>query len=98
MQRRTFLSLSFSLAAGGRLAPAFAKGPKMVKIVEFSNSGQRTGVVEVEKVQKPDAEWQKQLTREQFEVTRHEGTERPFTGKYAESHEHGLYRCICCAN
>jgi peptide-methionine (R)-S-oxide reductase len=98
MQRRTFLSLCFSLAGGARLAHSFAKGPKIVKIVEFSDSGQRMGVIEVEKVQKPDAEWQKQLTHEQFEVTRHEGTERPFTGKYDSNHGHGLYRCICCRN
>jgi peptide-methionine (R)-S-oxide reductase len=98
MQRRTFLSLSIPLAAGARLAQAFAKGPKMIKVVDFTDSGQRQGVVEVEKVQKSDAEWQKQLTREQFEVTRHEATERPFTGVTWNNHEHGLYRCICCAN
>jgi peptide-methionine (R)-S-oxide reductase len=98
MQRRTFLSLSFSLAAGARFAQAFAKGPKMVKIVEFTADGQRKGVVEIEKVQKPDAEWQKQLSPDSFEVTRHEGTERPFTGKYVNNHEHGIYKCICCGN
>jgi peptide-methionine (R)-S-oxide reductase len=98
MQRRTFLSLSFSLAAGARFAQAFAKGPKMVKIVEFTADGQRKGVVEIEKVQKPDAEWQKQLSPDSFEVTRHEGTERPFTGRYVNNHEHGIYKCICCGN
>jgi peptide-methionine (R)-S-oxide reductase len=89
--------MSFSVAAGARLVQAFAKGPKMVKIVEFTDAGQRKGVVEVEKIQKTDAEWQQQLSPEQFQVTRHEGTERAFTGKYADNHEHGLYRCICCA-
>jgi peptide-methionine (R)-S-oxide reductase len=97
MRRRTFLSLSISLAAGSRLAQAFSKGPKMVKIVEFTDSGQRKGVVEVEKIHKPDAEWKKQLSPEQFEVTREEGTERAFTGKTWNNHEHGIYRCICCA-
>ena len=33
---------------------------------------------------------------EQFEVTRHAGTERPFTFKYWNNHEKGIYRCVCC--
>jgi peptide-methionine (R)-S-oxide reductase len=98
MQRRTFLTRSFALAAGARLAQAFAKGPKLVKIVEFTSTGQRKGVIEVEKVQKSDAEWQQQLTPEEFQVTRKEGTERAFSGKYWDNHERGLYDCICCGN
>lgn len=70
----------------------------VVKIVEFSGSGERKGIIEVERVEKPDAEWKKQLSAEQFEVTRRAGTERAFTGKYWNNHEHGLYRCICCEN
>jgi peptide-methionine (R)-S-oxide reductase len=48
------------------------------------------------KVSKTEAEWKKQLTAEQYEVTREEGTERPFTGKYHDHHEDGIYTCICC--
>ena len=68
----------------------------MVKIIEFSDSGHPKGEVKVEKVTKSDGEWKKQLTPDQFEVTRHAGTERAFTGKYWNNHEHGVYRCICC--
>lgn len=69
---------------------------KTVKIVQFDDAGVRKGVEEVEKVVKSDEEWRKQLTPEQFEVARRKGTERAFTGKYAESHGDGIYHCICC--
>ena len=50
----------------------------------------------VEKVTKTDAEWQQQLSPEQFEVTRKKGTERAFTGKYHDNKAAGIYKCICC--
>jgi len=48
------------------------------------------------RVEKTDEEWKKELTSEQFQVTRKHGTERAFSGEYCESHEPGLYACICC--
>jgi peptide-methionine (R)-S-oxide reductase len=92
--RRTFLKLLGATAGVVRFAEA--GGGKTVRIVEFSPSGARTGVTNVEKVEKPEAEWKKQLTPEAFDVSRKAGTERPFTGKYAVSHADGLYTCICC--
>ncbi|MFC2066649.1 peptide-methionine (R)-S-oxide reductase MsrB [Chloroflexota bacterium] len=47
---------------------------------------------------KGDDEWRKELTGEQYEVTRKKGTEPPFTGKYHDSRERGIYRCVCCGS
>lgn len=57
----------------------------------------RTGrTEEVTPLIKTDDEWKAQLTSEQFQVARKQGTEYAFTGKYHASKEHGIYSCICC--
>jgi peptide-methionine (R)-S-oxide reductase len=48
------------------------------------------------KVNKTDAEWRAQLTPEQYRVMREKGTERPHTGKYAQTTDAGTYRCAGC--
>ena len=51
-----------------------------------------------ETVAKTDEEWQKILTPEQYRVCRKKDTERPFTGKYNDCKENGMYKCSCCGN
>lgn len=49
------------------------------------------------KVTRTDAEWKALLDPMEYQVTRHAATERAFTGRYWDHHEHGIYRCICCS-
>jgi peptide-methionine (R)-S-oxide reductase len=49
-----------------------------------------------EKITKSDEEWRRQLTSEQYAITRRHATEAPFTGQYYDQHEPGTYRCVCC--
>lgn len=50
----------------------------------------------MEKIKKTEEEWRKELTPEQYHVLREKGTERPFTGEYADSKTEGVYRCAAC--
>ncbi|HTP94444.1 MAG TPA: peptide-methionine (R)-S-oxide reductase MsrB [Burkholderiales bacterium] len=48
------------------------------------------------KIVKSEQEWQQQLSREQFQVTRKKGTERAFSGEFWNTKDAGTYRCVCC--
>jgi len=76
--------------------PADKSGP--VKIVQFSDDGQRLKTIQVARVVKTEAEWRKQLTPAAFDITRHADTELAYSGQYWNLHEKGLFRCICCDN
>ena len=77
-----------------RAAPAV---PGKVTIVMFTDAGMNQGPMLVDKVIKTEAEWRALLPPQSFEVTRHADTERPFSGALNSEHNHGLFRCICCA-
>jgi peptide-methionine (R)-S-oxide reductase len=100
--RRGFLMGLAGAAGAGVLLAATDKpgsGAKTVKIAQFDANGKQTGVEELPKVMKSDAEWKKQLSSYEphaFDITRKEDTERAGSGKYAFNHADGLYRCICC--
>lgn len=67
-----------------------------VRIGYVDANGKPTGVKAVDKIVKTDAEWRAQLTSDQYQVTRRQGTERAFTGKYAKTKDAGIYTCVCC--
>ena len=52
----------------------------------------------MKKIEKTEEEWQDELTDEQYHVCRQKGTEPPFTGKYHDSKDSGIYRCVCCGS
>ena len=103
VSRRVFVIAAAAAAAGialrferSRSVEAKSAMPKEVKLVEFSDSGQRKDIVTVPVIVKTDAEWKQQLSPDAFVVTRQAGTERPYSGQYWDLYVKGLYRCICC--
>jgi peptide-methionine (R)-S-oxide reductase len=63
------------------------------KIIHYTESGHPEADRRIEKT---DAEWAEILSPEQFRVTRKQGTEAPFSGEFCESHDPGIYKCVCC--
>jgi len=72
--------------------------PGPVKIVKFSDTGQRLGIFSLARVRKRKAEWKKQLTPLQYDITRRAATEFAFSGALHDQHAPGLYRCVDCGN
>jgi peptide-methionine (R)-S-oxide reductase len=56
----------------------------------------KSAVEEMDRIHKPDEEWKRLLSSEQYSVTRQKGTEKAFTGEYYNLKEAGIYKCVCC--
>lgn len=63
-----------------------------------ANEGKPSGKAGKFTVEKTDAQWQQQLTPEQYEVLRNKATERAFTGEYVNTFDAGIYVCAACNN
>jgi len=53
-------------------------------------------VVDVEKINRPDSEWQKLLTKKQYEITTKKGTETPGSCTFSGVHGPGIFKCVRC--
>ena len=76
--------------------PTAGSTGKKVQVRSVLADGQLSEVQTMDKVVKSDEEWRKQLTPEQYHVTRSKGTESAFCGAFFDHHVPGLYRCVCC--
>jgi peptide-methionine (R)-S-oxide reductase len=72
--------------------------PGPVKIVKFADGGTKLGLVTLEKLKKSPAQWKKQLTPLQYDITRRAATEWAYSGALFNQHAAGIYRCIDCDN
>lgn len=99
--KRATLTLAFSVVMATVVAvmtggfghdTSMADAASRIKVY----SAEKGGYVMTDEVVKTKAEWKKILTPEQYHVLREKGTERPFTNKYANTHDHGIYRCAGC--
>jgi methionine-R-sulfoxide reductase len=84
------------VSAGADKQAPDAPEAKAVKVKVFNKAGELVGPVESARVVKTDAEWQKQLTEEQYLIARAKGTERAFCGNLLDNHLKGVYACVCC--
>ena len=70
--------------------------PGYVTVRIMGENGKLTEPIEMPKVIKTVDQWRKQLTPEVFNITRDEGTETAFCGRFYDNHKAGNYHCICC--
>jgi methionine-R-sulfoxide reductase len=84
-----------NISAGSETSAAPSQ-PGKVAVRLLDDKGRPTELMTMDKMIKTDEEWRKLLTREQYEVARGKGTERPFCGVFYDHKQPGIYTCVCC--
>lgn len=93
IDRRHFLKSALTLGACAFFAPAALAADKR----RGARRKHPAAVLPFTKVIKTDAEWQRILTPEQFNVTRRAGTEAPYSSSLNDLHDKGTFHCVSCA-
>lgn len=103
--RRAFLIMPFAFAGiAGLCYPRQRKlldaaqdgsGPE-VQLAQFSKSGKCEAVLGIRSLVRADADWRRELTAEEYAITRRKATEFAFANRYWNNHQPGIYRCVCC--
>lgn len=91
------LSVSGLMAADSQTAPETPKTPLVTVRLWDAKAGKLAEAAPAPKVVKTEAEWRKQLTPEQYRITRTQGTENAFCGAFFDHKKPGRYDCVCCA-
>lgn len=91
MVRRVLLLLVLTALSGCK-SPSEPQPEAQPAAVDAVTEGEKGST----NMRKTDSEWRKQLTPEQYRITREKGTEPAFTGKYWDHHAAGAYRCVSC--
>ncbi len=89
MNRRSFLHNTLGALGFLAISSVLPWRKVLAANTEMANSP-------VAKINKNDAEWQKILTSEQYNVLREDGTERPFTSPLNHEKHNGIFACAAC--
>jgi peptide-methionine (R)-S-oxide reductase len=92
------ISLPFVLRATRPAMAADAPLPKggNVTLDCFGNDKKPLGTCVEPRIVLTDEQWKAKLSSKAYYITRHDGTEPPYTGEGWDRHDNGLYRCVCC--
>jgi peptide-methionine (R)-S-oxide reductase len=104
MNRRLFISSSIAVGGIALLSrlPSWAQPKEEASADDSAIINPGAGIQEkskskgIKKVSKTDAEWKSQLTPEQYDVLRHEGTEYAFSSPLNDIHDQGTFQCAGC--
>ena len=93
MNRRYFIKSGATLGAAALLF----KLPLASVLAQKGSTGGSEQASSIKKISKSDEEWRRQLTPEQYRVTRQKGTEAPYSSPLNKVYAKGVFECVCCA-